>query len=162
MITTPAQMFASHPLLAGTCIEICPETQETTRNLRILGSFIPHSLTVRIPVVSVSDTSKALLPCRVPDLQLHFRLIHHHHLVLQDTDTFKPNRNLCLSNNLLTGTGLLPRNVSQLFGLSLLLKFLLSTLGHLSGVKCSELTYCFPLYRVAQKSLDTGYLTCCL
>ena len=130
MITTPAQKFASHPLLASTRNEICPETQDTTRNLQILGSVIPQCLTVRIPVVCVSDTSKTLLPCRVPDLQLHFRLVHHHHLVLQDTDTFKPNRHLCRSNNLLTGTGLIPRNVSQLFGLSLHFKFLLYTLGH--------------------------------
>jgi hypothetical protein len=67
----------------------------------------------------VSDTSKTLLPSRVPDLQLHFRLIHHHHLVLRETDTLKPNKYLCMSNHLLSGTGLTPRNVSQLFRLSL-------------------------------------------
>jgi hypothetical protein len=32
----------------------------------------------------------------------------------------------------------------------------------MSEVKSSELIYSFPLYRVAQKSLDTGYLTCYL
>lgn len=39
--------------------------------------------TVGVPVVGVSDTPKALLACCVPDLQLHLRPVHSHHLVLR-------------------------------------------------------------------------------
>ena len=71
-------------------------------------------LTVSIPVVSVCYTSKALLSCRVPDLQLHFRLIHCHHLVLKDTYTFIRNRHVSQSSHLLSDSSVVTQSAYML------------------------------------------------
>ena len=55
-------------------------------SLRRRSVFSPCAcrvLTVRVPVVSVSDGSEPLLTGRVPHLQFHLGVVHLHHFVLR-------------------------------------------------------------------------------